>query len=225
MTPELPVTPPAHPLPALTVPGPASCLRDSWTDTPASSPAASRPWPPTPPSAPKSSKNSPMSTPSSTPAPPPPRPPPQTQTRTGGGPMTQPPPDLTEAVFRALYQDYELRTHGAVHIVTPKGTPVYISASLGQIARHLSTPQLGPTPPGPSLPARRPGPKHACSPRSTCRSCGTNPAARPPSTPRSPRPPSARCLPFSTRARTDTMTLPNQHRTEQPMWRICSSPR
>jgi hypothetical protein len=67
--------------------------------------------------------------------------------------MTQPPPDLTAAVFRALYQDYDLRTHGALHIVTPKGIPVYIGASLGQIARHLSTPQ-----PGPSLPARRPGP-------------------------------------------------------------------
>jgi hypothetical protein len=61
--------------------------------------------------------------------------------------MTQPPGDLTAAVFRALYTDYDLRTHAGLHVVTPKGTPVFISPSLGQIARHLSTP--GPITPRP----------------------------------------------------------------------------
>jgi hypothetical protein len=73
--------------------------------------------------------------------------------------VTQPPRDLTAAVFRALYTDYDLRTHGALHVVTPKGTPVFISPSLGQIARHLSTPRPGPAPSSAPLPARRhPGP-------------------------------------------------------------------
>ncbi len=67
--------------------------------------------------------------------------------------------DLTAAVFRALYADYDLRTHGALYIVTPKGTPVFISPSLGQIARQLSI--LRSDPPDPAaapLPApRRPG--------------------------------------------------------------------
>jgi hypothetical protein len=44
--------------------------------------------------------------------------------------VTQPPRDLTAAVFRALYTGYEVRTHGALHVVTPKGTPVHISPSL-----------------------------------------------------------------------------------------------
>ena len=72
--------------------------------------------------------------------------------------MTQPPRDLAAAVFRALYQDYELRTHGALHVVTPKGTPVYISPSLGRIARHLSAPRPDPAPAAAPLPARRPSP-------------------------------------------------------------------
>jgi hypothetical protein len=69
--------------------------------------------------------------------------------------MTQPPRDLTAAVFRALYTGYDLRTHDGLHIVTPKGTPVFVSPSLGQIARHLSTPRSGPVLPGPPLTARR----------------------------------------------------------------------
>jgi hypothetical protein len=46
--------------------------------------------------------------------------------------------DLTPRIFRALYQDYDLLTIGVVHIVTPKGTPVFIGDSLGQIARQIS---------------------------------------------------------------------------------------
>jgi hypothetical protein len=73
--------------------------------------------------------------------------------------MTQPPRDLTAAVFRALYTDYDLRTHGALHVVTPKGTPVYISPSLGHIARHLSAvARPDPSPAAAPLPARRPSP-------------------------------------------------------------------
>ena len=72
--------------------------------------------------------------------------------------MTAPPADLTAVVFRALYTGYDVHSHGALYVVTPKGTPVFISASLGQIARHLGTPRPGPAPAaGPPLPARRPG--------------------------------------------------------------------
>lgn len=46
--------------------------------------------------------------------------------------------DLTPRIFRALYQDFDLLTIGVVHIVTPKGTPVFIGDSLGQIARQIS---------------------------------------------------------------------------------------
>jgi hypothetical protein len=46
--------------------------------------------------------------------------------------------ELTAVVFRALYAEYDLRTFGILHVVTPKGTPVYVSDSLGQIARQLS---------------------------------------------------------------------------------------
>jgi hypothetical protein len=72
--------------------------------------------------------------------------------------MTQPPRDLAAAVFRALYTGYELRTHGALHVVTPKGTPVYISPSLGHIARHLSAPRHDPATAPEPLPPRRPSP-------------------------------------------------------------------
>ncbi len=46
--------------------------------------------------------------------------------------------DLTPRIFRALYQDFDLLSIGAVHIVTPKGTPVFTGDSLGQIARQIS---------------------------------------------------------------------------------------
>jgi hypothetical protein len=71
--------------------------------------------------------------------------------------VTRPPRDLTAAVFRALYRDHDLHTHGTLHIVTPAGTPVYISGSLGQIARQLTASRPDPGPAPPPLPARRPG--------------------------------------------------------------------
>ena len=62
------------------------------------------------------------------------------------------PDDLTAIVFRALYADYDMRTLGVLHVVTRKGTPVYIGDSLGQIARRLSDHEdPGPDePPGPA---------------------------------------------------------------------------
>jgi hypothetical protein len=58
---------------------------------------------------------------------------------TPGGPAGQPGrDDLTPRIFRALYQDFDLLTIGVVHIVTPKGTPIFIGDSLGQIARQIS---------------------------------------------------------------------------------------
>jgi hypothetical protein len=46
--------------------------------------------------------------------------------------------DLTPRIFRALYENFDLLTIGVIHIVTPKGTPVFIGDSLGQIARRIS---------------------------------------------------------------------------------------
>jgi hypothetical protein len=46
--------------------------------------------------------------------------------------------DLTPRIFRALYQDFDLLTIGMMHVVTPKGTPVFVAESLGQIARKIS---------------------------------------------------------------------------------------
>jgi hypothetical protein len=66
-----------------------------------------------------------------------------------------PPGDLTAILFRALYRDFALTTIGGLRIVTPKGTPVYISESLGQIARQLSAaPAPRPGPPRPAPPDR-----------------------------------------------------------------------
>jgi hypothetical protein len=63
--------------------------------------------------------------------------------------------ELTALVFRALPAEYDLRTFGVLHVVTPKGTPVYAGDSLGQIARQLSdhedaAPAPDPAAPGPS---------------------------------------------------------------------------
>lgn len=37
--------------------------------------------------------------------------------------MTEPPADLTAVVFRALYTGYDVHTHGALYVVTPKEIP------------------------------------------------------------------------------------------------------
>jgi hypothetical protein len=56
-----------------------------------------------------------------------------------GAPPGHPAPDLAARLFRALYQDFDLRTISGTHIVTPRGTPVLTGNSLGQIAFQLST--------------------------------------------------------------------------------------
>jgi anti-sigma regulatory factor (Ser/Thr protein kinase) len=84
-------------------------------------------------------------------------------TETASAPAAGPPgrDDLTPRVFPALYQDFDLRTVGVMHIVTPKGTPVFTGDSLGQIARQISDHEHGnpaatqrATPPADHLPAR-----------------------------------------------------------------------
>ncbi len=57
--------------------------------------------------------------------------------------------ELTALVFRALYAEYDLRTYGVLHVVTPKGTPVFAGDSPGQIARQLSDHEA----PAPGAPA------------------------------------------------------------------------
>jgi hypothetical protein len=69
--------------------------------------------------------------------------------------------DLTPRLFRALYSDYDLCTVHGAYVVTPKGTLVLISDSLGWIARELAFGQ--PPPPGgpdtsPGTLPRRPRP-------------------------------------------------------------------
>ena len=67
-----------------------------------------------------------------------------------------PPDDLASIIFRAFYSDFDVITAGALHIVKPKGTPVFISDSLGDIARRIS-----------AAPAPAPGPPHPGQPRQT----------------------------------------------------------
>jgi hypothetical protein len=91
--------------------------------------------------------------------------------------------ELTAVVFRALYAEYDLCTFGILHVVTPKGTPVYAGDSLGQIARQLSDHEA----PDPDTPGPRQATCHAGSPM------GAPPV--PPSPSRFPPP--ARCSPSS----------------------------
>ena len=45
---------------------------------------------------------------------------------------------LTTRIFRALYQDFTLRTINDIYVVVPKGVPCFASPSLGEIARQIS---------------------------------------------------------------------------------------
>jgi hypothetical protein len=63
--------------------------------------------------------------------------------------------ELTTRVFRALYPEYDLVTTGVIHIVTPKGTPLFISDSLAHIARQLTGHQHPGGDPG-SVPSAEP---------------------------------------------------------------------
>jgi hypothetical protein len=46
--------------------------------------------------------------------------------------------DLTERIFRALYQEFDLRTVNGTYVVVPKGTPWFAGTSLGDIACQIS---------------------------------------------------------------------------------------
>ena len=67
-----------------------------------------------------------------------------------------PPGNLTAIVFRALYREFDLITIGVLYIVVPKGTPLLIGDSLGDIARQISDASVPP-----------PGRPHRGQPRQT----------------------------------------------------------
>ena len=46
--------------------------------------------------------------------------------------------DLTERIFRALYQEFDLRTINGTYVVVPRCTPWFAGTSLGDIARQIS---------------------------------------------------------------------------------------
>jgi hypothetical protein len=46
--------------------------------------------------------------------------------------------DLSERIFRALYQEFDLRTINGTYVVVPQGTPWFAGTSLGDIARQIS---------------------------------------------------------------------------------------
>ena len=46
--------------------------------------------------------------------------------------------NLTERIFRALYQEFDLRTINGTYVVVPKDTPWFAGTSLGDIARQIS---------------------------------------------------------------------------------------
>ena len=48
------------------------------------------------------------------------------------------PGNLAAILFRALYRDFDLIPFGVLYIVVPKGTPLLIGDSLGDIARQIS---------------------------------------------------------------------------------------
>ena len=63
---------------------------------------------------------------------------------------------LTARIFRALYQEFDLRTINGTYVVVPKGTPWFGGASLGDIARQISDhdhpgPAASPAGPGRSV--------------------------------------------------------------------------
>ena len=68
--------------------------------------------------------------------------------------------DLTERIFRALYQEFDLHTINGTYIVVPKGTPWFAGTSLGDIARQISDHDH----PGPAASPAGPGKKVAITP-------------------------------------------------------------
>ena len=82
--------------------------------------------------------------------------------------------DLTPRIFRALYESFDLLTIGVIHIVTPKGTPVFIGDSLGQIGDHEHQDSTAPSPDTPSADISPPA-----SFRDRRRPCNRRPGFRP----------------------------------------------
>jgi hypothetical protein len=56
-----------------------------------------------------------------------------------GMPASQPPPDLADCLFQALYSEFELRTVGIMHAAAPRGTPWFTGDSLSEVARQISS--------------------------------------------------------------------------------------
>jgi hypothetical protein len=46
---------------------------------------------------------------------------------------------LTARIFAGLFTDYDLHTVASGYIALPKGTPMFTGASLGEVARQIST--------------------------------------------------------------------------------------
>jgi hypothetical protein len=67
--------------------------------------------------------------------------------------------DLTARIFRALYQEFDLRAINGTYVAVPKGTPFFCALSLGDIARQISDYEY----PGPS--ASQAGPDRSPLPR------------------------------------------------------------
>ena len=67
---------------------------------------------------------------------------------------------LTARIFRALYQEFDLRTINGTYVVVPKGTPWFAGASLGDIARQISDHDH----PGPAASPVGPGQNTATTP-------------------------------------------------------------
>ena len=61
--------------------------------------------------------------------------------------------DLTERIFRALHQDFDLRIINGTYVVVPKGTSWFTGTSLGDIARQISDHDH----PGPATSPAEPG--------------------------------------------------------------------
>ena len=68
--------------------------------------------------------------------------------------------DLTTRIFRALYQEFDLRTITGTYVVVPKDTLWFAGTSLGDIARQISDHDH----PGPAASPAGPGQNAAATP-------------------------------------------------------------
>jgi hypothetical protein len=65
------------------------------------------------------------------------------RTQPGPAPAARPLPPgtyhLTARIFAGLFTDYDLHDTGHGYIALPKGTPMFTGASVGEVARQIST--------------------------------------------------------------------------------------